>query len=133
MPHRILIVDDSEDTRELFTATLAAEQFEVVACGDGEQALDILHQTEDFDLMLLDLSMPGMSGLQLLDEMHRRELGPQIPVMLVSAFKDLSLIDVPPNVIGTLKKPFFYPELIFKIRKILGGEPAQEMNAQAGM
>jgi DNA-binding response OmpR family regulator len=119
----ILIVDDSEDTRELFTATLEAEHFEVVSCEDGEQALKILRQRDDFALMLLDLSMPNMSGMEMLEEMRRLKLGVGIPVMLVSAFRDFGPIEVPYNVIGTLKKPFFFPELIFKIRKIVGPGP----------
>jgi CheY-like chemotaxis protein len=113
----IMIIDDSEDTRELFTAALEAEGFSVVGAKDGPEALQLLEERDDFSLILLDISMPGMSGVQVLQEMEKRGLGRGIPVMLVSAMDNLRSIQVPGNVIDTLKKPFFYPELIFKIRE----------------
>lgn len=117
MRRPIMIVDDSEDTRELFTAALEAEGFSVVGAKNGEEALDLLEQRSDFSLILLDISMPGMSGVQVLEEMEKRGIGRGIPVMLVSAVDNLRSIQAPGNVIDTLKKPFFYPELIFKIRE----------------
>jgi CheY-like chemotaxis protein len=113
----IMIVDDSEDTRELFTAALEAEGFSVVAAKSGEEALKLLEERDDFSLMLLDVSMPGMTGVEVLQEMEKRGVGRGIPVMLVSAVDNLRSIQAPGNVIDTLKKPFFYPELIFKIRE----------------
>ena len=118
MKSTILIVDDSEDTRELFKATLEAEGFTVIDAKDGLQALELLKNNHNFSLMLLDLSMPNMTGLQLLDEMENQSLGQNIPIMLVSAAKDLEKMTVPRNVIDSLKKPFFYPELIFKIKQL---------------
>ena len=115
----ILIVDDSEDTRELFRATLEAEGFAVLAAEGGSAALEILATNRLPSLMLLDLRMPTMSGLQVLQEMDRRGLGKGMPVMVVSAVDELANMNLPANVIGTLKKPFFYPELIFKIKGIL--------------
>ncbi|MGZ3723222.1 MAG: response regulator [Bdellovibrionales bacterium] len=113
----IMIVDDSEDTRELFTAALEAEGFSVIGAKDGDEALKLLSERSDFSLILLDLSMPGMNGVQLLEEMEKRGVGRGIPVMLVSAADNLRSIKTTGNVIDTLKKPFFYPELIFKIRE----------------
>lgn len=112
-----MIVDDSEDTRELFTAALEAEGFSVLGARSGEEALQLLEDRDDFSLILLDISMPGMTGVQVLEEMERRGIGRGVPVMLVSAVDNLRSIQAPGNVIDTLKKPFFYPELIFKIRE----------------
>jgi putative two-component system response regulator len=131
MKNSILIVDDSEDTRELFKATLEAEGFAVMAAKDGQQALDILAEHGGFSLMLLDLRMPEMSGFEVLEEMRRRDLGRTTPVMVVSAVNELPTLKLPENVIGTLKKPFFYPELIFKIKSLLEPESNREAEAQA--
>ena len=131
MKNSILIVDDSEDTRELFKATLEAEGFGVMAAKDGPQALDILAEHGGFSLMLLDLRMPTMSGFEVLQEMKRRDLGCTTPVMVVSAVDELPHLKLPENVIGTLKKPFFYPELIFKIKSLLEPEPSREAEARA--
>jgi len=122
MKKSIMIIDDSEDTRELFTAALEAEGFKVISAKSGEEALDILEGTHDISLMLLDLSMPGMNGVQFLEEMQRRKLGGDIPVMVVSASDNIRAVQGP-NIIDSLKKPFFYPELIFKIREQHGVHP----------
>lgn len=122
MRNSILIVDDSEDTLEVFQSTLEEEGFTVMAAQDGKQALDILKDHE-FSIILLDIRMPDMTGLEMLDEMKRRRLGEGTPVMLVSAVDNLGDLKVPPNVIDTLKKPFFYPELIHKLKQVHGFKP----------
>lgn len=62
---RILIVDDEDDLRTTLRDRLAARGYETTACGSGEEALEAL-KAEPFDLLLTDLMMPGMSGLELL-------------------------------------------------------------------
>jgi len=119
MRNSILIVDDSEDTLEVFQSTLEEEGFAVMAAKDAQEALELL-KTHNFSLMLLDINMPGMTGLQLLDEMKHMNVGQGVPVMLVSAVDNLGSMKVPPNVIDTLKKPFFYPELIHKLKSVHG-------------
>lgn len=119
MRNSILIVDDSEDTLELFQSTLEEQGFTVTTAKDPIQALELLKEHK-FSLMLLDINMPTMNGFEMLAEMNKRELGQDTPVMLVSAVDNLSDLKVPRNVIDTLKKPFFYPELIHKIKKVHG-------------
>jgi two-component system response regulator AtoC len=130
MKTSILIVDDSEDTRELFKATLEAEGFAVMSAKDGPAALETLRMHGDFSLMLLDLRMPGMSGFQVLQVMEQERIGTKTPVMVVSAVDDMPKMNWPKQVIDTLKKPFFYPELIFKIKQTLT-PPAKEREKPA--
>ncbi len=59
-------------------------------------------------------------------EMRRQNLGRDVPVMLVSAADNMQTLDVPSNVIDTLRKPFFYPELIFKIKQVHGVLPEKK-------
>ncbi len=118
MPRSILIIDDSSDTRELFAATLEFEGFAVETAKDGEDALRILRKSTNFSLILLDLKMPIMSGIELLETMNREQIGSNIPVILISGVENLASLSLPKNVVDRLKKPFFYPELLYKIRKL---------------
>lgn len=128
MRNSILIVDDSEDTLEVFQSTLEEEGFLVMAAKNGNEALAILRD-HDFYIILLDINMPGMTGLQLLDEMKARNLGQGVPVMLVSAVDNLDSMKVSSNVIDTLKKPFFYPELVHKLKSVHGFNPPRGREA----
>lgn len=116
---RILIVDDSEDTREMFKSTLEEEGFVVTEAADGMQGLELL-RSQNFSLILLDLVMPKVNGEQMLQEMQRLGLAIDTPLMLVTADPNVGSLKVPSNVVGYLKKPFFYPELVHKIKKFFG-------------
>jgi DNA-binding NtrC family response regulator len=80
---RILIVDDQDMMRDSLAATLARDAHEVVAAGDGPAAVAKL-ATGRFDLLISDLKMPRMTGLELLAEAKR--LRPDMPVVLMTAF-----------------------------------------------
>ena len=80
---RILVVDDQEMMRDSLAGTLAREGHEVVACGDGPTAIGRL-QAARFDLLISDLKMPKMTGLELLAEARR--LRAEMPVVLMTAF-----------------------------------------------
>lgn len=113
----ILIVDDSEDTLEVFQSTLEEEGYSVMTAKDAAEALALL-KTHSFSLVLLDINMPGLNGLEMLEEMRRLDIAPETPVMLVSAVDNLGSLTLPSQVIDTLKKPFFYPELVHKLKSI---------------
>src|SRR5690348_18483029 len=81
---RILVVDDQEMMRDSLAATLAREGHEIVACGDGPAAVDRLSAGGRFDLLITDLKMPRMTGIELLAEAKR--LRPDLPVVLMTAF-----------------------------------------------
>lgn len=80
---RILIVDDQELMRDSLAATLAREGHEVVAANDGAVAITRLGAGR-FDLMITDLKMPKMTGIELLAEARR--LHPDMPVVMMTAF-----------------------------------------------
>src|SRR5918992_5517611 len=81
---RILVVDDQELMRDSLAANLAREGHEVVATGDGTVAVTRLESATRFDLLITDLKMPKMTGIELLAEAKR--LRPEIPVVLMTAF-----------------------------------------------
>src|SRR5271155_1896017 len=81
---RILIADDQEMMRDSLAATLAREGHEVVAAGDGAAAVAKLGAAGRLDLLISDLKMPKMTGIELLAEARR--LRPDMPVVLMTAF-----------------------------------------------
>ncbi|TAK12490.1 MAG: response regulator transcription factor [Anaerolineae bacterium] len=86
MKGRILIVDDEETARKSLLDILRLEGYQVAAAADGAKALQLLSE-EPFDLMLLDLKMPGMSGLDVLDQ--ARTAAPDTKVIMLTAHGSL--------------------------------------------
>ena len=99
---RILIVDDDPLLLELLTDTLTAIGHDTKPAGDGAVALDIL-QTEEFDLMITDIKMPNVDGLQLLKKVRRHY--PKMPVLFITGVASQEVIgQAEPD--GFLAKPF---------------------------
>src|SRR6266700_6455280 len=80
---RILIVDDEAEIRESLQTLLELEGYEVETAANGEEGLSKLGD-QPFDLVLLDLALPGRSGIELLPEI--RALDPQISVIMITAY-----------------------------------------------
>ncbi|HEY7693958.1 MAG TPA: response regulator [Gaiellaceae bacterium] len=114
---RILIADDDRQLVELVRAMLDEAGHEAVVAHSGLAAADLLER-EDFDLVILDVLMPGMSGDALADLL--RQLKPQIPVLLMtgdSGDQFVRTTDAP-----RLRKPFSEQELVQAVTDLLGAE-----------
>ncbi|PWU12915.1 MAG: hypothetical protein C5B49_15495 [Bdellovibrio sp.] len=85
---KILLVDDAEDIRFLFRNRLEAEGAEVEVCQDGQAAVDLLAKNGDFDLILMDLNMPGLDGF--LATKHIRKLGYDKPILAFTAYSSFT-------------------------------------------
>lgn len=85
---RILVVDDNASIRELVTRRLQRLGHSVTACSSGEDAL-ALTATEAFDLVMLDLLMPGLSGVEVLHRLKRQPRSAAIPVIVMSALDEV--------------------------------------------
>jgi two-component system cell cycle sensor histidine kinase/response regulator CckA len=105
LPHRVLVVDDEPAMRDMLTELLATMNVDADAVGDGATALTRL-ESAAFDAMILDLTMPGMSGTDVLDGMARR--GVRVPVIVSSGYaaSDMEKILRDRAVAGVLHKPF---------------------------
>ena len=84
---KILVVDDQDMMRDSLAATLVREGHEVIAATDGAAAVTRLNGGK-FDLMITDLKMPKMTGIELLAE--AKKLRPEMPVVLMTAFATVS-------------------------------------------
>lgn len=85
----ILVVDDEEAIRDLMVAALGSKSREVLTAATGEEAVEIVKRA-DVDLVLLDLSMPGMNGVDTFREIQA--LRPGLPVIIVTAYPDSDLM-----------------------------------------
>lgn len=86
---RILIVDDDQDAREILSRLLVAEGYECLLAEGGERCLAIA-RSEPVDVILLDVMMPGMDGIQVCDELRSDPTLRSIPVILLTARDDIS-------------------------------------------
>ncbi len=83
---KVLVVEDYPDTREMLALFLAGHGYTVVTARDGREALDALEQDPTFDVVLLDVFIPKVGGLEVLKEIHDRM--PQLGVILLTALAD---------------------------------------------
>lgn len=117
---RILVADDDRQLVELLRAMLDEAGFEVEVAHSGLAAADLIER-EDFDLVVLDVLMPGMSGDALADLLH--SLKPHVPVLLITG--DSGDQFVRSAQLPRLRKPFSEQELVEAVRGLLtpGGPP----------
>jgi len=118
-PHeRILVVDDEEQMRGLLVKVLERKGYQVSVCGNGADALDFLER-EPADLVVTDVRMPGLSGMEALRAI--KELNPEIVVIIMTAFGsiDQAVQAVKEGAYDYINKPFKIDEMLLTIEKAL--------------
>jgi CheY-like chemotaxis protein len=117
---RLLITDDDRDFRETVAGALADRGFETLQAGDGEEALDVVSRQE-VHLLLLDMHMPRLSGLEMIERLRSRELIVPVPWILISAGLDERIVAQAraAAVFSVLPKPVRLPELTGAVAKAL--------------
>lgn len=102
---RILIVDDEDSLLLTLVANLELEGFEVIGAENAARALELLHR-EAFDLVLTDIRMPGMNGVELFRTI--RSVSPHMPVILMTGFAIEGMVDeaILEGAFAVLPKPF---------------------------
>ncbi len=112
---RLLVVEDEARIRSFLARALTVEGFEVDEVADGERGLQAA-LANDYDLMILDLMLPGRDGLDLLREVHERR--PDLPVLILSARTELptKLRGFELGAADYMAKPFSLDELFARIR-----------------
>jgi CheY-like chemotaxis protein len=108
----ILLVDDDSAVREVTASILEDIGYVVLKVGSGGAALDLINQNTKIDLVLLDLAMPGMSGVEVAS--HVRRKFPTLPILFLTGYADqTALSEVGEQSI--IRKPFIDNELITKV------------------
>jgi len=111
----ILVVDDEAAVRRVLRGMLERSGFRVIECEDGVQALAALERDSKADAVLIDRSMPGLSGEQVIERIW--QLGIRLPILVLSGH---SSVDLPnPNVRAVLSKPITREALLFEVRRAL--------------
>ena len=131
---KLLLADDSPTIQKVISLTFGDEEFEVVAVGDGAQALRALAQEPPPDIVLADVVMPGPDGYELCERIKRDERLKKIPVvLLVGTFEPFNEAEARRVGADTvLTKPFqSIRNLVGKVGSLLGGEPKADEPADA--
>jgi diguanylate cyclase len=118
---RILIADDDPAALMLMDAALRVAGLAVTRAGDGEQAL-ALFRAQPFDLVMLDIDMPGRSGLEVCAQL-RREAGDLLPIVMVTGMDDVESVDAAYRAGATdfICKPISWGLIAHRVRYILRG------------
>ncbi|MCX6604957.1 MAG: response regulator [Acidobacteria bacterium] len=120
MPKRILTVDDSSTMRQMVGLTLKTAGFEVLEAADGVEALEKLRQSPTVDLVLTDLNMPRMDGLELTRQIRAMASGRAVPIILLTteSSPEMKLRGKSAGATGWIVKPFQPNQLLEVIGKV---------------
>jgi CheY-like chemotaxis protein len=124
-PPRILIAEDDDEMRRLLAQTLSTAGYEVVSCSNGFEFISHLeplileHILPDFQLIVSDILMPALTGLEILEDLHAYRGFP--PMILITAFGDQATHEKARQwgAVAVFDKPFEMQDLLAKVRDIV--------------
>ena len=119
MSNKILICDDEEGIRESLKLILG-DHYELILTEDGRQCLECLQHSKDIVLVLLDIKMPQINGLDILKQI--KDSHPHVKVMIVTGYKSVETAAqaVRLGASGYIVKPFKSEEILSTVRKNMG-------------
>jgi DNA-binding response OmpR family regulator len=120
----VLVVEDEVNIRELVCLHLGLENYECVQSGDGEDALK-LARSRHFDLVILDVMLPGLDGVTVCRAIRRDSENPDVPVLMLTARREESdkVVGLESGADDYLTKPFGVRELVARVRALLRRGP----------
>ena len=117
---KILVVDDEQDILELLEYNLIKEGFQVTCATTGEDAIDIVNN-DSLDLILLDIMLPGISGMDVLKYLNNEKITKSVPVLFLSAKSEEIdvIVGLELGACDYITKPFKLKVLIARIKAVL--------------
>lgn len=114
---KILVVDDESDTRDFTAKILEHHHYEVLTAPSGEDALIMLENSNQIDIILLDVMMPGLDGFEVMEILHHNSETKHIKVIMLTALDDEQVVvkAFAAGVADFLGKPFTKGELVARI------------------
>ena len=118
MKANILVVDDERSIRDSLELVLKEEGYEVQTATDGKQAMELL-QNSDFDIMITDLKMPEVDGIQLTK--HCLQIYPQTSVIIITAYGSLetAIEALRLGAYDYILKPFEFDDVLIKVQNLI--------------
>ena len=129
--HSLLVVDDEEVVCQACRRIFSRQGFEVVSNTDARQGLTVAAE-RDFDIILLDIKMPNMDGIQFLEQLRERK--PDVPVLIITGYPSI------PNASAAMRlgacdyvtKPFTTEEITSAVQRVLSTRRAEEEGRRRG-
>lgn len=128
-PKDILIAEDDDAIREILEDVLSSAGYRVIGAMDGLEALDWLSMVQ-VDLVIVDILLPRLGGLELIQHLRQSSRWAEIPIMVLSAFADLERYQSLP-VEAVQLKPFHLSEILEHVQRLIGS-PRSRSERQCG-
>jgi DNA-binding response OmpR family regulator len=130
---RVLVVEDEPNIRDLVALHLGLDGMRTTTLGDGYDALQLAKQ-EPFDLIVLDLMLPGLDGITLCRAIRREEHNSDVPILMLTARREESdkVLGLESGADDYLTKPFGIRELVARARALLRRPRRSQLAAAAG-
>jgi DNA-binding response OmpR family regulator len=127
---KILVVDDNPQIRQSLQKVLRAEGYEVVLAADGREGVEKF-DTEQIDLLLLDVSLPDISGWDVFGTVTSRN--PFVPIIIITGRNEQHPLAVLSGVGALVEKPLNVPKLLQNIAEMLAESPETHLKRLVGM
>jgi len=131
MPRRILLVEDNEMNRDMLSRRLQRKGYDVTVAHDGDLALELIRDHR-FDIVLLDVTMPGMNGLEVLKILREAHTATDLPIIMATAHRESEDI-VKALALGAndyVTKPLDFPVVLARVQTHLALKRAAEQVQQ---
>ena len=116
--NRVLVVDDEAHVRDLLGDFLKSKGYEVLLAVDGEEAIELTNR-ESPHVIFLDIKMPGIDGIETCKRLRAEEKTHSIPIIMISAFEDMSTEAIEAGADDFVSKPFTMEEVFIRVRSAL--------------
>ena len=118
MANKILVVDDEKAIRDLLSIYLIEDGYEVSVASDGREAIEKAKK-ENPQVILLDVKMPGIDGIETCKRLKEEEITQSIPVIMVTAHQDKDVEAYLEGADDFVNKPFDRLEITFRVKSML--------------
>lgn len=118
---KVLVIDDSPTIRQQVRQVLTQAGFEVVEAADGAEGVALIDSTSEIGMVILDVNMPRMNGLEMLEKVKANPAHGALPIIMLTTEGQQSLIQRARNAgaKGWIVKPFNAPQLVAAVKKVM--------------